>query len=773
MFKQLILYILLLGYPACTYGQAPDSLMQRYNDAQTDTSRISASLKLAQFYMTLGRHPLNIDSVGFYVRNAEQLSRRLQLAPYIYQSLRYRAMWKALSGNYDDAEKLFAAVADLYIKAGRIDEAAYTWRLYGDCFTWDDFEHAHLRRKAYQTSYNLFKQTPDKLNTADLLGKVADADLNIGNLDLAETELLEVIAQYKALKFQRIYYGYFLLAQVYNRKNMLQQMKAARLETVTAFEQDPNGSAEDGANFYYDLGKSYLADEEYNKALEAYTHAVDLYQVTGAAPQFYATLNYAIDCYAALHRYRDGLTFLHSKDDAFPRHSHADERMLLMAEIALNSGMGNNARVEAIIQELKPVDRFVYDSTYKLRDYFTVNHYISMGDPLMRYYIKTAQWDHMGQAFQQLNALPQNDRTVAVRKSMLEYAYYLDSARGDYLSALDQFRLLSQVNDSVDNVNTSAQINDLEARYRSLAKDKKIQVLNNQAALQQERLDRRSIALNVTLGGVLLLIILAVVMYYAYKAKQRANKQLNEQQEEINAQNLRLSGLLDDKEKLLVEKDELINEKEWLLREVHHRVKNNLQLVISLLYNQSAYLEHPAAIKAIRDIQHRIQAIALIHQKLYRKPGVNAVSLQEYVRDLVSHLGGVYGPRLRRIRFIQDLDAVQLDPAQAVPLGLILNEAVTNAIKYAFGETGGTISITGHLTTAGWLKVMIADNGKGFDETADAATLSLGMEMMKALARQLNGQLEMKNDGGAVIIVTFRLGLPDIVMPDSQAVPVG
>lgn len=773
MLKRLILYILFFGGPVLASAQDLDRLLQQYNRTGADTNHISASLQLAAYYLNMGDTPVNMDSAAYYIRHAEQQSRRLQLELYIYKSLRYRAIWNVLDSNYSIADQLFTQVADLYTKAGNKMEAAFTWRLYGDCFAWNDFAHAALRRKAYETAYNLYKQTPDKQQTADLLGKVADADLNIGNLDSAETELLSVIAQYKALKFPRIYYGYYLLAQVYSRKNLVQQLKQARLETATAFEEDPDGSAYDGGIFYGGLGNSYLVDKEYGKALEAYTRSVTLNQAADAPAHYFVALNYAAKCYAALHRYREGLAFLRSKAHVFPYPSRIEERSMLMSEIALNTGMGNKARVEAIIQQLKPLDQVLYDSIYKLHDYYSANQYVNMGDPLMRYYIQTAQWDRMNAAYQLLDALPKKDQVVAVRQYMLEYAYYLDSARGDYLSAMDQFRMLNQINDSINKVNTSAQINELETRYRTLAKDKTIQLLNNQAAIQQERLDRRSLALNVTLGGVLLLVILAVVMYYAYKGKQRANKRLSEQQEEINAQNLRLSALLDDKEKLLEEKDELISEKEWLLREVHHRVKNNLQLVISLLYNQSAYLDHPAAIKAIRDIQNRIQAIAIIHQKLYRKPGVNAVSLQEYVRDLVGHLGGVYGPRLRRIRFIQDLDAVPLDPAQAVPLGLILNEAVTNAIKYAFDETGGTISITGHLTAAGLLKVVIADNGKGFDEAADPVALSLGMEMMKALARQLNGQLEMKNDGGAVIIVTFRVGLTDVTVPENKVVPVG
>jgi two-component sensor histidine kinase len=246
------------------------------------------------------------------------------------------------------------------------------------------------------------------------------------------------------------------------------------------------------------------------------------------------------------------------------------------------------------------------------------------------------------------------------------------------------------------------------------------------------------------------LLIISGVIYIGYREKQRSDKQLQLQQKEISEQDQALQHLTADK-------DRLIDEKDWLLKEVHHRVKNNLQIVMSLLNTQSAFLKNNAALAAIRESQNRVQAIALIHQKLYSSSNVAYIDIAVYIGELVSYLADCYNAHDRGIRIEQQVEPVKMDVAQAVPVGLMLNEAITNAIKYAFPNRRGYINISLGVLDDNNMMLNIADDGIGLPQDFDIKEASsLGMEMMKALSKQLGGSFKMENNNGVVITLIFR-----------------
>jgi two-component sensor histidine kinase len=254
---------------------------------------------------------------------------------------------------------------------------------------------------------------------------------------------------------------------------------------------------------------------------------------------------------------------------------------------------------------------------------------------------------------------------------------------------------------------------------------------------------------NTAIWGMVSLIVILVLIYNAYQLKQRSKMQLLLKQTEISEQSLIMQQLAADKDRLLDEKD-------WLLKEVHHRVKNNLQIVMSLLNTQSAFLKNNAALAAIRESQNRVQSIALIHQKLYSSLNEAYIDIAVYVSELVSYLGDCYDAHDRGIRFEQKIDSVKMDVAQAIPVGLLLNEAVTNAIKYAFPFQRGQINISLSLLNDNNIVLSIADNGIGLPPDFDINEVSsLGMEMMKSLSKQLGGNLKIENDDGVVVSLVF------------------
>lgn len=197
--------------------------------------------------------------------------------------------------------------------------------------------------------------------------------------------------------------------------------------------------------------------------------------------------------------------------------------------------------------------------------------------------------------------------------------------------------------------------------------------------------------------------------------------------------------------------------KEVLLKEVHHRVKNNLQIISSLLNMQTELLTDPALVEVFRESQQRVQAMALIHARLYGQEDVERLDFQDYVDGLAHDLSYAYGVDSALVRLRLQLSPVSLELNQAIPCGLILNELLTNSLKYAFPNgREGEISIELSCTNDHRVTLQVADNGIGFPARFDLThTPSLGLKIIHILTRQLGGTLLQKPGPGATFTLTF------------------
>ena len=201
--------------------------------------------------------------------------------------------------------------------------------------------------------------------------------------------------------------------------------------------------------------------------------------------------------------------------------------------------------------------------------------------------------------------------------------------------------------------------------------------------------------------------------------------------------------------KLLQEKiKSSLHEKEVLLKEIHHRVKNNLQIIISLLNLQSDYIKDEQTLKAVTDGQNRVRSMALVHEKFYQAEEVTEINFEEYTEKLCRFLYQSYGNGSDNIRInIQSDPGIAFDMDTAMPCGLLLNEIVSNSYKYAFpDDRKGEISIEFRKAGDGRVRMIIRDNGIGLPEgfTVDGAE-SLGMQLIQALTNQLDGNLNVLN----------------------------
>lgn len=203
---------------------------------------------------------------------------------------------------------------------------------------------------------------------------------------------------------------------------------------------------------------------------------------------------------------------------------------------------------------------------------------------------------------------------------------------------------------------------------------------------------------------------------------------------------------------------EALTEKEVLLKEVHHRVKNNLQVISSLLNLQTAEIKDPATLNAFKESQNRVRSMALIHEKLYQSDDLAHIDFSTYLQNLVNSLSQSYRVKKDKVELQVQSEKILLDLDTAIPCGLIVNELVSNSIKYAFpDEQSGKVQVLCSTNKDKSISLIVRDDGvglpPGFDHTKGT---SLGLKLVNSLTRQIDGNLSVGNTKGTCFEITFR-----------------
>jgi two-component sensor histidine kinase len=323
-------------------------------------------------------------------------------------------------------------------------------------------------------------------------------------------------------------------------------------------------------------------------------------------------------------------------------------------------------------------------------------------------------------------------------------------ARHDYKAAVNHLMKSDKIKDSLFNATQAKQFQDALVNYQTKQKEDQIKILNQNQKLEKADLKQADLVRNVTIAGTIFVLIIAVLLYRQNRLKNKNNQVITHKNELLQ---------------------HLLTEKEWLLKEVHHRVKNNLHTVICLLESQAAYLENDA-LKAIENSQHRIYAMSLIHQKLYQSDDIKTIDMAKYIPELVKYLEDSFDIS-DQIQFRLSIDPVSLNISHAIPLGLIINEAVSNSIKYAFpGKRKGAISIS-MVDDGAQITLVVADNGIGMPlNTNETESNSLGLELMKGLSMDIEGDISFDVKNGTRITIIFRpdtLNEPESFLNSSHA----
>ena len=267
---------------------------------------------------------------------------------------------------------------------------------------------------------------------------------------------------------------------------------------------------------------------------------------------------------------------------------------------------------------------------------------------------------------------------------------------------------------------------------------------------EREKADRRMLLL---IGAALLVVVTMSLFYYRFRLKQKANKLLEEANQKLGEKNL----LIEEKSKAL---QESLNQREILLKEIHHRVKNNLQVISGLLELQKEELTEDGSKAAFDEGQSRIRSISLIHQNLYQHETLGSIQFKTFVNELVEQVQEVFEQKDKPVKVHLQLEEQLLDIDTAVPVGLILNELLTNSFKYAVKPGVEThIHLAIEDTRDGYFLLRYNDSGPGLPEgTFFSNASSLGLRLIKGLALQVGGEATYEYKAGAEFRIRFRNG---------------
>lgn len=741
MIKKVVICIFLTFISCQTFSQEdPDTALikRKLQVSLADTNRVRLLLTMGKVYFENSSNSLErVDTASNYTQQVIKLSKFLHYQPGLASGLLLQSNVYRKRGNTRMAQLYLDSSINMIKRRGNPVELgnAYldVWFRYvqeADAFA--------LQMRYYKTALEILGKTNDKLSYAYALSRVANLYRYAGDNKTALVYMQKAVKIYKEKKFPLIYLPFEAIGWIYVQLGDIQSGLEYDLQAAAIAEKLKVKSLTLSV-IYNSIGIMFARQNIYDKALVYYRKSLLI---------------------AEYNRNQDHIRNLHAN----------------IASVLLKMGKTAEALQSlAVFKKYPPTDinmtvkaaNMFIEAYLRLKDFKKAENYylqlrginrdkVASADvreliliAIINYLQATGQFRASLHYLESYKPYWKNSGSFLKESQGELLSFRTDSGLSNYLSAINHHVSYKAMSDSLLDKDKARQFNQLTLKFETEKKDKelivkeqKIKMLDKQAQLQHAVLEHERSIRKGVVGGCILLVAFFGLGYSRYRLKQRSNRKLEEQQAEINKQNELLRKVL--------------HEKEWLLKEIHHRVKNNLQIVISLLNSQLSFLDNPDALDAIRNSQHRMHAMSLIHQKLYQSDNLATIDMALYIRDLVEYLAESFG-KSKYIKMNINVCPIKLDVAQAVPLGLILNEAISNAIKYAFPDNeSGTVSVELEPAKDGRYLLCIADNGNGLPEGFDPYdTSSLGMSLMQGLTEQLEGEFFLEEKNGLQVCITF------------------
>ncbi|MBP7409196.1 MAG: sensor histidine kinase [Flavobacteriales bacterium] len=369
--------------------------------------------------------------------------------------------------------------------------------------------------------------------------------------------------------------------------------------------------------------------------------------------------------------------------------------------------------------------------------------------------------DHITEARDHLEdaqALFPYANTLENRSLLMQQRYLLEFAEGAWKEALDELRRLRAFDDSTKAANLDLTLAGMQVMYELDRKDKdnhdlRDQNSRNEAVIAEQRISNRYllVATGIFLALAVALFLISRNSLRNARRSRLKNSVIERQKDEIHAKNMELQRQNMRLAETLVSEEQ----KDIVIKEIHHRVKNNLQVIDSLLNMQCGGLQDPATARMLKEAQGRIRAMSLVHGSIFRSGGEEAIPVRNHLQELARHVLAAHGKH-DSVSVLVDVAEIGLTAQDLMPLSLLVNELLTNAIKYAFPHReSGQVRIVLRPNGAGY-ELLFSDDGDG--HAANTTYLrqgSFGMQLIEALAQQLNGEVRILKGSGTAVSLSF------------------
>lgn len=704
---------------------------------KNDTIKITHINELAKYFIIRSRtydhndnHRRAIDLLKEGVRLSEQLHK--SSSPGKYESAMLLAHAYLISGNFTTGEDLYQQIINTYHDSGNKEGEAHAWFRFAYTLTGlnDEAEQSKVA-SAYNNSISLYREmgntemeivigiqkaaavfnSDDKHNEAEsILKSLAEKSLSNGCIHLGEIYVFFAeIKRYRGNHNDALFYA-------------LAALKELRESNDTLEIADYYGEI---AMEYEDLSMPEESITYYQKCLEVREKLnVDQYTIYRTAVMMTSEM-------IKLNQAAKGFTILNSLNERNPPRGGLEKAIIDHGIANCLAASGNFKLAEKYyLSMIKGYKEYGRNGEVRLIAYLDG----------LNFFITHKQFREAEPYHDQMDEMA-TFASMSKKMEVQRLLFKIDSARSKFLEAMEHYQLFKQYNDSIFNKGKNEQIEMLHIRYSSEQKDQNIVLLKKQTELQQATLVQSETIKNSLFTGTIMLILLLSLLYNRYRLKTKNNLLLEKQREEISRKNFTQQLLL--------------NEKDWLVREIHHRVKNNFHMVVGLMGTQSAYIKNSEALYALEESKHRIHTMSLIHQKLYQSENMSATVMSDYIHELTSYLKDSF--QTSHILFTIDCEPIELELSYSLPLGLILNEAITNSIKYAFSENHQAyITVYLAYTSRENIRLIIRDNGIGMPlQNSGEMKPSMGLNLMKGLTEDIGGTFSIKNDNGTMIQIDF------------------
>ncbi|MCD9016709.1 sensor histidine kinase [Parachryseolinea silvisoli] len=723
-----------------------DSLRTVLRRSEPDTNKINTLLELGNPAMNItGKVVTDLDTAYKYIKQAEALSKLIQF-PKGEILASFRLGYIFLQRGEEEASRAVVQRAiDLSGKNSYVRLEAQGWHFLGDSYNGLDDKNFFEKIRCFYQSVQLFEKSGDMLGAADMIAQIAEIENMKGLNTAAKGNLLHALEIYRSLGKESQYINQVLSRVERFLENYTEALDYGLSSLRIALK---NRDSTNLSFIHLGLGVIYADLRLESEALKHYEEG--LWYSRKQKIDYLAANAVALisQSFIRAHKPYQALDYLKKMERELSNSDEGSKRQFIEAYAECYTALKRFELAEKFIIQL--IDFWESDPDQSVRMF---GHQTAG-----RLYANMKMYEKSRVHLEKAIALNAKIRSSYAAQHQQLSLFKLDSARGKYVSAIAHYQNYKNLTDSIYNEKLSNQIADLQIKHETAEKEQRIDLLMKENLIQQSILSEQNFRQYVGVTGLVLLLCLLAITFSRFQIKKRGNALLQEKQNEINQKNESLQNILLEKENLLGQQRVLLEEKEWLLKENHHRVKNNLQIVMSLLNSQAAYLQDEQALSAIQNSQHRVYAISLIHQRLYKSNHVATIEMSSYLREIVDYLTECFNEP-QKARFDLDIAPFELDVSVAVPLGLIINEAITNCLKYAFpdGRTG-IVTIKLCHTVEKKYQLTIADNGVGVGQGVDnIGKHSLGMSLMNGLAKQLGGELQIENRNGLSVNVVFRM----------------